>query len=169
MHKVLVFKGKGSNFRSRSYQKEWLAFLCSLIFCVVFVSHAYANGDGSLKLDPSVITNNGIQVGANGDFSIRGQLFSDDINKASKNIQQSQEKWMKQLKNIDFQKENLDGKPEIAISKKLFQNYQPQVILSKDKKAISSRKPVPLLYVLVGVVLLIFGAILGKIWVRRRK
>jgi hypothetical protein len=44
------------------------------------------SADGNLKLNTDVLVNNGTSIGGSGEFSIRGQLFSSELEEQSQKL-----------------------------------------------------------------------------------
>lgn len=169
MRKVLDSKCERLLCRRFFYEKKLACFLLSLFFCFVITNNVYADGNGSLTLNPNVIMNEDAQVGSSGDFLIRGQLFSDELNQTLRNNKKMQENLIKQAEKIDFENRNINYQEKIVVPKNLFQNYQPQLIPSKEDSTSSNNQPIILFYIFVGVILLIMGSFVGRHWARRQK
>lgn len=169
MRKVLDSKCERLLYRCFFYEKNWLVFLLSLFFCFGVTNNVYADGNGNLTLNPNIIINDDTQIGSSGDFLIRRQLFSDKLNQTSKNNRKAQENLIKQAEKIDFENRNINYQEKFVIPKNLFQNYQPQVIPSKENSTSSNSQPTILIYIFGGVILLIMGSFVGRNWARRQK
>lgn len=169
MRKVLGSKCERLLCRRFFYEKSWCVIVLILSFCFVIVSNVSADGKGSLTLNPNVIMNDDTQVGSSGDFLIRSQLFSDKLNQVSKDNREAQENLIKQAEKIDFEKTNIKSQEKIVVPKNLFQNYQPQVIPSKENRVTNNTQPTILFYIFVGIILLVIGSFVGRNCARRQK
>ena len=117
---------------------------------------------GNLKLNTDVLVNNGTSIGGSGEFSIRGQLFSSELEEQSQKLKESQAQLAKQIQTIQFDDkstQSLDMKP---VTKNLFQNYQPQVISSAEKTDKKSEGNIYLIGTVGGVFLLSIGVLIGN-------
>ena len=84
MHRALVFKhGRLS--------RRFLC-ICTLVVGVFAFSFPAVKGsaDGKLKLNTDVLMNNGAGIGGSGEFPIRGQLFSSELEEQNQRFKESQ-------------------------------------------------------------------------------
>lgn len=156
MHRALGFKhGRLS--------RRFLC-ICTLMVGAFAFSFPAVKGsaDGNLKLNTDVLVNNGTSIGGSGEFSIRGQLFSSELEEQSQKLKESQVQLAKQIQTIQFDDkstQSLDMKP---VTKNLFQNYQPQVISSAEKTDKKSEGNIYLIGTVGGVFLLSIGVLIGN-------
>ena len=98
MHRALVFKhGRLS--------RRFLC-ICTLMVGAFAFSFPAVKGsaDGNLKLNTDVLVNNGTSIGGSGEFSIRGQLFSSELEEQSQKLKESQAQLAKQIQTINIRK-----------------------------------------------------------------
>ena len=82
------------------------------------------SADGKLKLNTDVLMNNGAGIGGSGEFPIRGQLFSGELEEQNQKLKENQEQLAKQKQTIQFEEkstQSLNMKPAI---KNLFQEMK---------------------------------------------
>ncbi|GAB2027193.1 type VII secretion protein EssA [Lactovum odontotermitis] len=146
--------------------KRRQALLFSL-FCglLLFISiRSYAENDGRLHLDPNIITNSGGGIGTVGDYPIRNELFTPEMDQLAK--AQDKEKISGQQKSLNFsglQEDVLYATNTEKVTKKLFTaDYQPQVIKASAGRQKNSNALWYGLIIIVGVLFALLAIFLGK-------
>ena len=132
-----------------------------------------AAGDGSLQLDTSVLTNSGSNsVGTTGDFPIRGQLFSADLNQISTNVKTAEARFAGQtLSGVNFKNRVLAASYQSDMSplvKRLFVNYKPTVLPNAISESNTGNSLLYGIIIVFGLILTIVAGFLGR-WNAKRK
>ena len=163
MHRALVFK--------RGRLSRRLLCICMLMIGVFAFSFpaVKGNADGNLQLNTDVLMNNGAGVGGSGEFPIRGQLFSSELEEQNQKLKESQVQLAKQKQTIKFDKTSTPALSLKPVTKNLFQNYQPQVISSSEKSDKKSEVNIYLVGVVGGVFLLLIGILIGNRWAKNKR
>lgn len=163
MHKALVFN-------NRRLSRRFLCICMLLIGAFAFSFPAVeGHADGSLKLNTDVLMNNGGDIGGTGDFPIRGQLFSSEIEEQNKKLHENQAEVGKHKKTIDFKEKSTESLNTKSMTNNLFHEYQPQVITTAES---TGKKDVLSLYILIivgGIVLTFLGILVGNRRVKRKR
>ena len=163
MHRALVFKhGRLS--------RRFLC-ICTLVVGVFAFSFPAVKGsaDGKLKLNTDVLTNNGTGVGGSGEFPIRGQLFSSELEEQNQRFKESQAQLAKQKQTINFEEKSthsLDIKPA---TKNLFQDYQPQVITGAENSNEKNGLNFYMLGGVGGIFLTLLGILIGNRYAKKKR
>lgn len=156
MHKALVFKDE-------RLIRRFLC-ICTLIVAASILLFPAVKGyaDGSLKLNTDILTNNESGVGGSGEFSIRALLFSKELDEQNQKIQNTQEQVIKNKKEIIFNEKSTQQLDRKVLIKKLFQNYQPQIIEHSGNYEQKEKNNFYLIGILVGPFLTLLGIIFGN-------
>ncbi|URZ02816.1 hypothetical protein CLAUR_028500 [Clostridium felsineum] len=129
----------------------------------------FADDNGSLQLNPNVITNSDGGIGTTSDFSIRNQLFTPTIDKLAK--EQAQDNVPKQRKTLDFSKQTtntLYNANTKKVVKQLFVDYKPQVIAASTSTSYSKTTIWYWIISLAAVPLIVLAIFLGRKNAKRR-
>lgn len=128
-----------------------------------------ADDNGSLELNTNILTNSEGGVGATGDFPIRNELFTDTLNQTAQ--AQMQDQIPAHRKTLDFSKQadsQLYNTNTERISQKLFTNYQPQVLTSRNSSNNQVTRIWLWLLASLAIPLVILALYLGKQNAKRR-
>jgi hypothetical protein len=127
-----------------------------------------ADSDGSLTINTDVLMKNQVQTAGVGDFSIRGELFSNALTALSEKNKSEQHALVHNVKNVDFSVKRKDTSDDNQVKQLLFENYQPQV-LTKNSQNVTRKSNGTLLVGLLAVaVFLVLGISAGR-WRSRQK
>lgn len=129
----------------------------------------FAVDDGSLQLNPKVITNSDGGVGTTSDFAIRNQLFTPKIDKIAK--ERAKDNVPKQRETLDFSKKAINTLYNVntkKVVKQLFANYKPQVIESSTNTSHSKTMIWYWVILLAAVPLIVLAIFLGRKNAKRR-
>ncbi|KHD34518.1 hypothetical protein NL50_16905 [Clostridium acetobutylicum] len=147
-----------------------LLFICMVLGIVFLASpKCFAVDNGSLQLNPNVITNSDGGVGTTSDFSIRSQLFTPTIDKIAK--EQAHDNVPKQRETLDFSKQAINTLYNANTKKvveQLFVNYKPQVIASSTSTSDSKTMIWYWVILLAAVPLIVLAIFLGQKNAQRR-
>lgn len=124
-------------------------------------------GNGNLKLNTAIITNEQIQTGGGGEFPIRGILFSKELNEQAQQNDALLSQQTDVVGKLDFQKQSNQKADMQKMKAMLFQDYNPQVILSKSSQDGRSYALYVIIGALAAAVLLVVGVLSGRWWARR--
>ena len=152
-------------------KKRWgILFTLS---CFIFLGgplHVVAQDTGSLQIKQDIISNDKVGNAGVGDFPIRGQLFLEKMNRKVQDIESQGVDTVALRSSIDFlstpdqskksRRENTDF---------LFEDYHPNVIFSEDEIETVETSWMVIILGLFFITVVIFGAILGNWWAKRRK
>ena len=163
MHRALVFK--------RGRLSRRLLCICMLMIGVFAFSFPAVKGsaDGKLKLNTDVLMNNGAGIGGSGEFPIRGQLFSGELEEQNQKLKENQEQLAKQKQTIQFEEKSTQSLNMKPATKNLFQDYQPQVITGAED---SNQKNGMNFYSLGGigsVFLMLLGILIGNRYAKKKR
>lgn len=145
-------------------------FICMFLGIFFLASpRCFAVDDGSLQLNPNVITDSDGGIGTTSDFLIRSQLFMPTIDKLAK--EQAKDNVPKQRETLDFSSKAISTLYNVntkKVVKQLFVNYNPQVIASSTN--ISNSKTMIWYWVisLAAVPLIVLAIFLGRKNAKRR-
>lgn len=178
MHKML--KASVSN-KTRCYfwwhlllkktmKNRLLLFICMFLGIFFLASpRCFAVDDGSLQLNPNVITDSDGGIGTTNDFLIRSQLFTPKIDKLAK--EQVKDNVPKQRETLDFSNKAISTLYNVntkKVVKQLFVNYNPQVIASSISTSDSKTMIWYWVISLVAVPLIVLAIFLGRKNAKRR-
>lgn len=155
--------------------KHWRLFgrfLYIFLLLVGFFAFAFltvkVHADGHLKLNTDVFLNNGSGVGSNGEFAIRGQLFSKDLDMQIKQLQEQQSQTVQQKKKIDFEHKQLQNFDTKIMTSSLFQNYQPQQVTTDTTTDQKQGMNFYILSIIGGIMFLLLGIVIGNRRMKRK-
>ena len=147
-----------------------LLFICMFLGIFFLASpRCFAVDNGSLQLNPNVITDSDGGIGTTSDFSIRNQLFTPAIEKNAK--KQARDNVPKQREILDFSSKatntlyNVNTK---KVVKQLFINYKPQVIVSSISTSHSKTMIWYWVISIAAVPLIVLAIFLGRKNAKRR-
>lgn len=147
-----------------------LLFICMFLGIFFLASpRCFAVDNGSLQLNPNVITNSDGGIGTTSDLPIRSQLFTPTIEKLAK--EQAKDNVPKQREALDFSKQAISTLYNVnttKIVKKLFVNYNPQIIASSTNTSHSKTMIWYWVISLATVPLIVLAIFLGRKNARRR-
>jgi type VII secretion protein EssA len=141
-----------------------LAFFISLFLLGgLKANKGYADDNGSLQLDPNIITNSNGGVGNTSGFPIVGELFTPTMDQTVKD--QMKDNIPEQRKALDFSKKavnTLYTTDTTKITQQLFVNYKPQVITANRTDTNSQSTLWYGLLSLLGLPLIVLAIFLGR-------
>lgn len=141
-----------------------LLFICMVLGLFFLASpRCFADDNGSLQLNPNVITNSDGGIGTTSDFPIRSQLFTHTIDKLAK--EQAQDNVPKQRETLDFSKQTTNTLYNVNTTKvveQLFVNYKTQVIASSTDTSDSKTMIWYWVISLAAVPLIVLAIFLGR-------
>lgn len=152
----------------RIYKKSFFTIgICALF--LVSVDRIAATSDGKLHLKTDVITSDQTGIGGKGDFSIRSQLFLQDLEVSAQDQEQAKARLLDEAEGINFQTlpttEKKSGFPD---THGLFVNYQPQHVAFVDEE--DNLDDNRALGIIIGfLIAAVIGLFLGKWWSKRRR
>ncbi|WP_077836131.1 type VII secretion protein EssA [Clostridium felsineum] len=151
--------------------KNRLLLFISMVLVIFLLANprCFAEDNGSLQLNPNVITNSDGGIGTTSDFSIRSQLFTPTIDKLAK--KQAQDNIPKQRETLDLSKQatnTLYNVNTTKVVKQLFVNYKPQVIASSTNKSDSKTMIWYWVISLAAIPLIVLAIFLGRKNAKRR-
>lgn len=154
----------------RIIKNRLLLFIC-IVLGLFFLANprCFAVDNGSLQLNPNVITNSDGGIGTTSDFQIRNQLFTPTIDKLAK--EKAKDNVPKQKKTLDFSKQAINtlyNANTTKVVKQLFVNYKPQVIASNTDTSDSKTMIWYWVISLAAVPLIVLAIFLGRKSAKRR-
>ncbi|MCL2113903.1 MAG: type VII secretion protein EssA [Streptococcaceae bacterium] len=125
-------------------------------------AQSFADDNGSLQLNPNVITNSD-GGGTASDFPIRSQLFTPEIEKVAKAQEKDDISKQKEFLNFSDTSNNiLYNTNTTKIVKQLFVDYQPQVISSNKNDNHSKTTIVYWIIFIIAFPLIFLAVLLGR-------
>lgn len=173
-----AFLMKSPSLRLRQW---WLFFYVIVAACVVLasvagsataISHAVEGdeNDGSLELNSDVILNESVEVGAAGEFAIRGRLFLEDLTARSEALRAESEQRLRVDETLTFQRREDARIAEYQqLRSGLFETYTPDVAGSVQEE-VTDFSMFYGVAIFAGIaVALGGGAFLGTMWAKRKR
>ncbi|GAB2026852.1 type VII secretion protein EssA [Lactovum odontotermitis] len=146
-------------------------YLMFIVFSTVFLQGpgiSAATNDGQLVLDPNIITNSGGGIGTTGDFPVRNQLFTPELDQLAS--LQREDQIPEQQKRLNFTEQAVLYDTDMTkVTKTLFTaDYQPLVIKTGTGEGKRSNALWYGLIIVVGAILTVLAVILGRWRAKRR-
>jgi len=126
-------------------------------------AHIYASDDGTLQLNPAIMTDSDGGVSISNDFPIRNELFTTRLNEITK--AQMQDNISKQKREVVFSEQGTDALYSLDTdnaTQKLFIHYEPVVLNTEADEIMEETNMFYWIFVVFAVPLIIASVSLGK-------
>ncbi|MDR0298507.1 MAG: type VII secretion protein EssA [Streptococcaceae bacterium] len=148
-------------------KKNFIFMILVFFFALTSISinrSVYADGNGSLQLDPSVITDSGVKSGGSDDFPIKSELFLPAISGYAKNQEATRKEIPQKIETINFGGIKQSSSDLLYSTKELFQNYKPTILTTttSQRKADSQTNIWLFVIIFIGIIFMIFAFVFGR-------
>lgn len=148
-------------------------FFCICILLLSLLANFFpavkGQAEGELKLNTDILIDKGTDIGSNGDFPIKALLFSKEIEVQNKKLQQKNLEIIAAKQEIVFNKQSINHFNKGSITKKLFQNYSPQIIDNTDNHHSEKESNLYFIGTIGGFLLMLLGILFGNRWAKHRQ
>lgn len=149
---------------SKKKRLSWRFFcICILVLSLFanFFPAVKVHAEGELKLNTDILIDNGTNIGGSGEFPIRALLFSKEIEKKNKKLQDTRMEIIAKKELIDFKKQSTNRFNKELVTKNLFQDYSPQIVGHVDSH---NEKGIDLFFIGIigGISLMLLGILFGN-------
>lgn len=166
---------RGERARQSRLFRGLLAGAAAVVLTVAAPVLAFADDEADddsaqLKLNTSVLVNDLGGTGSSEDFAIRGALFSDQFTATVQEQEEVDAERLSAVNTLDFSEVTTSTVDYEPIRSELFVDYSPQNTLQAARDE-STTSPAlgGVAVVIAATAVLAIGALLGRLWARRRR
>ena len=148
-----------------------LSFVMGLVFLSFLSLSVLADSDGSLQLNPGIITNQTGGISSGSGFPIRSHLFSKNLDARMKKKAKDEEDVTKTIQAVDFNKDSQNKWSQMSyhnVKVALFKDYSHNNGISTDFKPLASNNGM-LLFLIATLPLMMLAGYVAKKFARRKR